>query len=374
MSDAFLAFCKERGIQRQLTIAHTPQQNGVAERKNRSIVEMARSMLKGKGLPNSFWAEAVNTAVYILNCSATKGVSKMTPQQAYSGKKPSVAHFKVFGSECFMHVPDAERRKLDPKSRKCIFLGYDMESKAYRLYDPEAKKVQLSRDVCFQEDSQQVEEETPSPSSHSEEIPTHDTTPPAATGLAPPPQCRGQPAVPREEDSDEEEPAQPRRDRPFPKWYRQLLDGAEPPVVTEGPQNVRRSRRLEEQRRAQANLVNYALMAQVLIVQEPSSFGEAQEDPHWMAAMDSEYDSILRNHTWDLVDRPPQRKVIGTKWVYKAKYNSNGTLEKYKARLVAKGFAQVEGFDFQETFAPTACMTTIRMVLALAAHGKWPVF
>ena len=132
--------------------------------------------------------------------------------------------------------------------------------------------------------------------------------------------------------------------------------------------------RLEKQHRAQANLDNYALMAQVLIVQEPSSFHEAQEDPHWMAAMDLEYDSILRNHTWDLVDRPPQRKVIGTKWVYKAKYNSNGTLEKYKARLVAKGFAQVEGFDFQETFAPTARMTTIRMVLALAAHGKWPVF
>ena len=107
-------------------------------------MEMARNMLNGKGLPNSFWAEAVNTTIYILNRSATKAVDGKTPQEAYSGKKPSVAHLKVFGSECFMHIPDEERTKLEPKSRKCIFLGYDMESKAYRLYDPQARKVRLS--------------------------------------------------------------------------------------------------------------------------------------------------------------------------------------------------------------------------------------
>ena len=112
-------------------------------------MEMARSMLNGKGLPNSFWAEAVNatmynlnrsatkavegtflTSVYILNRSATKAVEGKTPQEAYSGKKPLVAHLKVFGSECFMHIPDKERTELAPKSCKCIFLGYDVESKA----------------------------------------------------------------------------------------------------------------------------------------------------------------------------------------------------------------------------------------------------
>ena len=123
MSGEFIAFCKEHGIKRQLTNAHTPQQNGVVKRKNRTIVEMARSMLNGKGLPNSFWAEAVNTIVYILNRSATKVVDGKTPQEAYSGKKPSVAHFKVFGSECFMHIPDEECTKLEPKSRKMYLLG-----------------------------------------------------------------------------------------------------------------------------------------------------------------------------------------------------------------------------------------------------------
>ena len=91
-------------------------------------------------------------------------VDGKTPQEAYSGKKPSVAHLEVFGSECFMHIPDEERTKLEPKSRKCIFLGYDMESKAYWLYDPKARKVRLSWDVVFQEKPRQMEDELPSPS------------------------------------------------------------------------------------------------------------------------------------------------------------------------------------------------------------------
>ena len=93
-----------------------------------------------------------------------------------------------------------------------------------------------------------------------------------------------------------------------------------------------------------------------------------------MEAMESEYNSIMKNHTWDLVDHPTKRKVIGTKWVYKAKYKSDGNLEKYKAKLVAQGFAQKEGYDFQETFAPAARMTTIRQVLALAAEEGWPMY
>ena len=104
-------------------------------------MEMVRSMLNGKSLPNSFWAEAVNTVEYILNRCATKAVDGKTPQQAYNGKKPSVAHLNVIGSECFMHILDEELTKLQPKSCKCIFLGYDMESKAYRLYDPERRKL-----------------------------------------------------------------------------------------------------------------------------------------------------------------------------------------------------------------------------------------
>ena len=87
--------------------------------------------------------------------------------------------------------------------------------------------------------------------------------------------------------------------------------------------------------------------------------------------MQVELDSIERNETWTLVPRPPQRNVIGVKWVYKTKYKSDGSLDKHKARLVAKGYAQRPRVDFDETFSPTARMTTIRTVLALVAHSQW---
>jgi hypothetical protein len=88
-------------------------------------------MLKAQALPDSFWAEAVNTAVYILNRSYTKALQGKTPREAYSGKKPLVLHFRIFGCTCYAHVPDVSRKKLDDKSKKCIFLGYSEESKAY---------------------------------------------------------------------------------------------------------------------------------------------------------------------------------------------------------------------------------------------------
>ena len=113
LSTEFNDYCNEHGIKRQLTTAHTPQQNGVVERRNRTVVEMARCMLKAKDMPDSFWAEAVNTAVYILNRSYTKALEGITPQEAYTGKKPSVMHFRTFECFCYAHARDSTRRKLD---------------------------------------------------------------------------------------------------------------------------------------------------------------------------------------------------------------------------------------------------------------------
>jgi hypothetical protein len=115
-------------------------------------MEMARSMLKGKNLSNEYWAEAVACAVYILNRSPTKIVRDMIPQQAWSGKHHSVSHFKVFGCIAYAHVPKQTRSKLDDKSEKCIFIGYDEQSKAYKLFNPITKKVIVSRDVVFKEE------------------------------------------------------------------------------------------------------------------------------------------------------------------------------------------------------------------------------
>jgi transposase InsO family protein len=149
-SNDFEAFCTQQGIRQQTTPAYTPQLNGVAERKNRMILDMARSLLKAKKLPKQYWAEAVSCAVYLLNCCPTRSLQVVTPEEAWSGHKPSVTHVRVFSCVAFAKIPDARRTKLDDKSEKCIFVGYGDRRMGYKLYNPITKKVIISRDVIFE--------------------------------------------------------------------------------------------------------------------------------------------------------------------------------------------------------------------------------
>jgi hypothetical protein len=112
---------------------------------------------------------------------------------------------------------------------------------------------------------------------------------------------------------------------------------------------------------------HYAYMARVAQVREPESYEEAAEDANWRTAMEEEMRVLAENETWDPVDAPKGVKPIGCRWVYKVKYNADGTINRYKARLVAKGYAQKHDIDYDETFAPVAKMTTIRVLLAVAA-------
>ncbi|GLT36973.1 hypothetical protein SLA2020_113170 [Shorea laevis] len=149
----FDKFCEDASIAHQLTIPYTPQQNGVAERKNRNIMEMARCMLYEKKLPMNFWAEAVNTTVYLLNGLPTKAVKGTTPIEAWCGLKPFAHYLKVFGSICYCHVPFVNRTKLDAKVEPSIFVGYATKSKGYRIYNMATEKVIVHRDVQFDENS-----------------------------------------------------------------------------------------------------------------------------------------------------------------------------------------------------------------------------
>src|ERR1044072_1093146 len=147
-SNEFNDFCAENGV----TAPYTPQHNGAAERRNRTILNMVRSMLKGKNLPLSFWGEAVMTATYILNRCPTQRLKSQVPEAVWSGKRPSVTHLRVFGSKCFVHVPEQRRRKLDDRSQTMILIVYSPTG-AYKLYDPCTRKVVFSRDVIFDEAS-----------------------------------------------------------------------------------------------------------------------------------------------------------------------------------------------------------------------------
>jgi len=151
-SNEFKRHCEELGLQHNITCPYTPQHNEVAERKNRTIMDMARSMLKAKGMPNYFWVEAVTCAVYLINRSPTRSVPNTIPIEAWSGFKPNVQHLKVFGSITYAHVPKAARSKLDDEVVKTIFIGY--KHGGYKLYNPMTKKVIVSRDVTFAEDEE----------------------------------------------------------------------------------------------------------------------------------------------------------------------------------------------------------------------------
>jgi len=150
--DEFNLFCKENGIKRQLTDACTPHQNGDTKRKNRTTMNMVKSLLEEKNIPKNFWPEAVNWVVHVLNRSPTLAVKHMTPEEAWSGIKPYVEHFRVFGWVSHVHVPNAKRKKLKDKSFTCVLLGISKESKAYKLYDPISKRIMVSHFIKFEED------------------------------------------------------------------------------------------------------------------------------------------------------------------------------------------------------------------------------
>jgi hypothetical protein len=152
-SKEFNEYCKEVEIKRELSTPYNPQQNGIAERKNRTIMEAVKAMIHDQDLPMHMWEETAKTVVYVQNKSPHKVLENKTPEEMFSGEKPEVGHFRIFGCPVFVHVPKEKRTKLDPSERKSIFVGYSDTSKAYKIYIPRHWKVEISRDVTFDENA-----------------------------------------------------------------------------------------------------------------------------------------------------------------------------------------------------------------------------
>jgi hypothetical protein len=151
LSHEFIRFLAQNGINHQLTMAQIPQQNGVAERRNRTIIERACSIATASNYPGYLWPKVVNTANHLVNLSLTNANSGILPDQVYYGNSPKANHLRIFGSLCFLHIPKELRSKLDSKIKPCFFIGYDEQSKAYRIFDPTTKKIHISRDIVFDE-------------------------------------------------------------------------------------------------------------------------------------------------------------------------------------------------------------------------------
>jgi hypothetical protein len=138
-SNEFKSFCKLNGIKHYLTAPYSPQQNGVVEQRNQTVVGMARSLLKSKSVPGEFWGEAVSTTIYLLNRAPTKSLVDKTPYEAYYNRKPRVEHLRIFGCIAHVKIVTPHLQKLADRSRPMVFIGYDMNTKGYRMFDPKSK-------------------------------------------------------------------------------------------------------------------------------------------------------------------------------------------------------------------------------------------
>lgn len=410
-SSAFISFCETSGIVRQLTQAHTPHQNGVAERKNRSLMEKARCMAFESNLPPSLWTEAVATANYVVNRTATRANNGDSPFSRLTGLKPSVKHLRTFGCRTFVMNTAPAKQKWSPRATECIFLGYDSTSTGYRNYHLSSKKILISKDVAFDEtcfpltvaSAQALSTQEPRPEFEGDSAralpdlhmapmplgpPTVATTPCSSAALPRPHLTESltsthegptdTPTVVNNGELTIEVPILPDTSSHaqvpvFTYQRRQATPSASLPVSPSASLPVSRSGRMRQPpHRFQDFYLN--VVEDLSCSNLPQNAAQALLHPGWKEAMEDELRSIHRNNTWDLVPLPLDRQAISTKWVFRVKTNANGSIAKLKARLVARGFQQKEGQDYKETFAPVVKWNTLRSIVSLAGHRGWSIF
>lgn len=388
-SKEFDNFCKVNGIMHQLTAPHTPEQNGVAERMNRTIIEKARCMMFDSELSLRAWAEACQMASYIRNRTPIASLGFKCPQEIWSGQGVNVSLMKRFGTQVMVHVPKAQRTKWSEKSVKMFFVGYDTRSKAYRCLNTKNNKVIISRDVIFHENiSPKVELEI------DDEVDPESND--NATGSAEQEISGDETRTDvYAEDSDETITSSPANNSELndtvvtlgnntsgnSEFEDTTTDQSDVPSPTDDNDETFRTRAKVDNsgtprrgKRVKKPYVPFQALA--LVCTEPNDAKEAlegDENIHWKEAMDAEMASHRKNGTWQLVKLPPNCKAIAGKWVFKRKLNNKGEIVRYKARFVAKGFAQRYGRDYNETFSPVVRHSTIRYLIALAVKNQMKI-
>ena len=355
----FSKYLEECGIVPQYTMLGSPSMNGVAERRNRTLKDMVRSMISHSTLPEKLWGEALKTAAYILNRVPTKAAAK-TPYELWTGRKPSLKHFHIWGCPAEARPYKPHEKKLDSKTVSSYFIGYAERSRGFKFYDPAIRSIFETGTATFFEDVEfggrnqarniVFEEEEGSTIAFDNvqvSLPIIDQE----VNLDPQPTDNiVQPLIANEDIAPEEQTQQPQENMPLRRSTRERRNAISDDYIVYLQEREVESGMMED---------------------DPINFQQAMKSSNsqkWIEAMNEEYKSMQDNKVWELVPLPVGTKPIGCKWIFKTKRDSNGNVERYKARLVAKGFTQKEGIDFKETFSPVSTKDSFRIIMALVAH------
>ncbi|RVW57166.1 Retrovirus-related Pol polyprotein from transposon TNT 1-94 [Vitis vinifera] len=362
------------GILHQFLVLILLKQNGVAERKNRHLVETARTILLHSNVPFRFWGDAVLTACYLINRMPSSVLHDQIPHFLLFPDQP--LYFlppRVFGCTCFVHILTPGQDKLSAKAMKCLFLGYSRLQKGYRCYSLETHRYFISADVTFFEDS-------PFFSTTSESLPVSEVLPlpiVSPSDVVPPRPLQVYHRRPRV--------AAP---LPFAEAPADSLPipSASPAPALPSPDDlpiaIRKGTRSTRNPHPIYNFLSYhrlsspysAFVSAISSVSLPKSTHEALSHPGWRQAMVDEMAALHSNGTWDLVVLPSGKSTVGCRWVYAVKVGPDGQVDRLKARLVAKGYTQVYGSDYGDTFSPVAKIASVRLLLSMAAMCSWPLY
>jgi transposase InsO family protein len=383
------------GIQRQRTSPYTPHQNGIVERLNRTIGESTRAMLHAAGLPSRFWPLACQTAVYLNNRLPSKATGNITPYQLWHNKRPSIGHIRVFG--CLAYAMIHNPGKLEDKATRCTFVGYPLDSsRTYLLWNNQQQKLTRSGQVHFIEsimgfnyspkatagEDAKAGEAAAGEDQVSRAL-MNSTSAHPTDAASTPAQLPVDISLTTDSSDDQKQPQSMQLNRSQQRQLRRLQDRLSSAVNDAAPaaqvtnamlQSVRPQLRTGPNRHHYYGSVHAAQQASDDDEEEPRTYQEAMKSPHreeWLTAIRNELKSLIKAGTWRYAHKPAAANLVGCKWIFKIKRDKDGNISKFKARLVAQGFTQVYGIDYAETYAPVARYSSIRLIIALAAHYDW---